>query len=124
MVEEDDPSEGLGIVRVVRVACGDLELQGAAGGNLHPGEVHLHAVHVLCQLFCGEVGVHCHCGEQELLLFCGVGVLVVIHLVYSFFVGNGACHNRASLRRPIPAGCLFPESLVSCCEYMYPYCKK
>ena len=88
MVKEDDPGECFCIVRVVRVAGGDLVLQRTSGRNLHLGEVHLHAVHVFRQLFCGKLAVHRHHGEQELLLFCGVGVLVVIHLVSSFFVGG------------------------------------
>ena len=56
-----------GIVRIVRVLGGDLELQLAAGGNLHPLETHhLQTVGILRDLLAAEVALY-HGGKQESL---------------------------------------------------------
>ena len=74
--------------------------------NLYPGELHLQAVHVLRQFFCGKFTVAHHCREHKLLLFCLIDILVVIYLVSSFCdrmasVGEVHFAVHSSGKRPI-----------------------
>ena len=65
MIVENDSFQRPGIIRIVGVFRGDLELQGAAGGNFHPLETHhLQAVRILRDLIAAEITLH-HRREQE-----------------------------------------------------------
>ena len=66
MAVDDDALQILGVVRVVRVLAGQLELELAAAGDLHTLEAQLETVDVPGQLLLGKAGVRSrHIGQQE-----------------------------------------------------------
>ena len=54
-MEQQDPGELIHILRVLGVIAGHLELENAAGGDLHPGKAEAHPLHILGQILTGEV---------------------------------------------------------------------
>ena len=63
---EDNALQVPGVIRVVRVLAGQLELELPAAGDLHAFEAQLKALNVLRQLLLGKAVVGSrHIGQQE-----------------------------------------------------------
>ena len=62
---EDDPLQGLHILRVVRIVAGHLEDQHPAARDLDPLETQVQAIHILRQFLLGKVAAVHHVRQQE-----------------------------------------------------------
>ena len=66
MAVDNNALQGLGVVWVVRVLTGQLELELPAARNLHALEAQLETFNIFRQLFLGKAGVIVrHVGQQE-----------------------------------------------------------
>ena len=70
MVVQNHPGECGTVIRMLRIAVGNLELQHTAGGNLDAGERHCQAVHVLGQFFVAELSLS-NFGQLKVQRFVG-----------------------------------------------------
>ncbi len=77
---EDDPLQGLHILRVVRVVAGHLEDQHPAAGDLDPLEAQIQAVHILRQLLLRETVASHHIRQQERGALRQSRVILVAHV--------------------------------------------
>ena len=57
MVVQNHPGECGTVIRMLRIAVGNLELQHSACGNLDAGKRHCQAVHVLGKFFVAELSL-------------------------------------------------------------------
>ena len=57
MVVQNHPVECGTVIRMLRIAVGNLELQHSASGNLDAGKRHCQAVHVLGKFFVAELSL-------------------------------------------------------------------
>ena len=96
MIVEHDTLQSPGIVRIVGVFRGDLELQGAAGGNFHPLETHhLQTVRILRNLIAAEITLH-HRREQESVPLRSVHHRSVLFVHSSFLLKIGWLATQAA----------------------------
>lgn len=70
MAEQNHASERGAVIRMLRVAVGNLKLQHAASGNLDAGKRHRQAVHVLSEFLIAEIGI-AHFGQFKVQRFVG-----------------------------------------------------
>ena len=70
MVVQNHPGECGTVIRMLRVAVGNLKLQHAASGNLDAGKRHRQAVHVLSEFIIAEIRI-AHFGQLKVQRFVG-----------------------------------------------------